>query len=923
MNVNGLLNNFNELNLLIKSLNFEFIVLTETHITDQIEEGEYQIENYNVVTCFSHSRHTGGVVIYIKKNIQYSIINVVEMQFLWIMSIKIFVDNTEWSITGLYRSPSPQYATATFINVFGEWCKEFIEKERNCIIAGDFNIDLLRNESVQMKNKISDECLKQIIREPTRITNMSKTLIDYLLVKNYCQNVTYKIEHCHKISDHETVLINVNIKKNLKKCRKIIKIFKYEKNSFCLNLIEQLVVNSNLLSDVHQKAYCFQQSILNCINLLSININVVNNNSMPGWFTQELDRLKRLKIRSYMSAVYSNGNQACWDEYVNINNFYKQEIIKVKNNFVKDKIKACGKDQRSLWKNIKQFVLNAKKDNELNEIIFNNELIQNSLQIANTMNDFFIQSIEDISNSVPKVQYVNMIDTVNSRFNFELVTDAGLKTLLRNLKNKRDFNGVNIKMLVDAYDIIGPYLLNIINCSMMSGTFPESWKESVVIPIPKVKNSRKCEDLRPINMLPIHEKVLEKCVCIQLENYLEQNNILIPEQSGFRKGHSCETALTWITFEWKQQIDTGHIVVAVFLDFKRAFETVDRVILLNKLTQYGVLEKEINWFKSYLNQRSQRVRVNGNIMSSPRAVDIGIPQGSVLGVLLFLIYINDIGTVLNVAKVALFADDCLVYIAGKNYDEIVYHLNEDLKNLYKWINMNKLKLNVNKTKCMIFNSRIDPLIKINEESIEVVKNFKYLGVIIDNKLKFDEHLNKVCAKIAKKIGFLKRLRYSITKETAILLYNALILPHFDYSATIIFGANTEFMYRLQVLQNKGMRTILKYDLYTPSRVMITELKWMYVKQRVIFKVVIFIFKMKYSLLPMYLSRNLNYVSDSTNYNLRNANNFRLQRFNRTATQNSVLYKGLQIFNDMPNEIKIENNFAKFVKLIEIYIKEKY
>lgn len=423
-------------------------------------------------------------------------------------------------------------------------------------------------------------------------------------------------------------------------------------------------------------------------------------------------------------------------------------------------------------------------------------------------------------------------------------------------------------------------------------------------------------------MLPLESKVIEKIVYIQLQSYLDSYNLISFYQSGFRKNHNCESLITLIITKWKIEIHDRKVIVAVFLDLKRAFETVDRDILLQKLDRYGIRNTELNWFKSYLLGRRQKTKVN-NLLSDATNVNFGVPQGSLLGVLLFLIYINDMEKKVVHSKLMLFADDALLFVSDVSVDEGIDKINSDLKELQNWFQMNKLKLNINKTKAMILNGSTRRSICIDNEPIEIIDEIKYLGILIDNKLTFNAHVEHVCKKVARKLHFFARIRKRISKICAIRVYNTIIKPHFEYCSSVTFMCNDYMLDRLQKLQNRGMRIILQCNRRTHITDMLAQLSWMSINQRIIFNVLVFVYKMKFKLLPAYLNDNITYVNDVQPYPLRNANNFRLLNFRNQITGNMVMHKGLSIFNKLPNEIKNEENIYRFKKLTINFIKHRF
>lgn len=260
--------------------------------------------------------------------------------------------------------------------------------------------------------------------------------------------------------------------------------------------------------------------------------------------------------------------------------------------------------------------------------------------------------------------------------------------------------------LIDALPVIGTFFTNLINSSLSQGTFPDCWKESTITPVAKVFKSTKPEQFRPINNMIMFEKPVERIVKDQLVHYVESNNILSKFQSGYRSGYSCESALNLVLNKWKESTDNGEYVLACYLDLKRAFETIDRRILLTKLHQIGVGEISLKWFSSYLENRKQRTKVETETSQSKRN-NIGVPQGSIIGAFLFILYINDISSALEFCSLNMFADDTLIYICGKNLNELTNKLNSDLNKLFQWLCINKLKLNIDKTKTMILGKKVN------------------------------------------------------------------------------------------------------------------------------------------------------------------------------------------------------------------------
>lgn len=268
----------------------------------------------------------------------------------------------------------------------------------------------------------------------------------------------------------------------------------------------------------------------------------------------------------------------------------------------------CRSDPKKMWKKLKDIL--KQKTNTVNTIDFHGELISDSKVIANRFNDYFITSINEIHKSIDIVSapvYYSQV-SVNNIFNFKPITFEAMYSAMKSIETFSGVDNINIKVIKDSFELISVPLINIFNESLKKGVFPDCWKNSTIVPVPKIPRSIKCSDFRPINQLPLPEKLLEIVVKEQLMEYINSNDILIHQQSGFRKNHSCETALNLVVADWTTKLEDKKIIVAVFIDLKRAFETIDRKILLEKLHSYGVKGAELKWFRDYLNNRTQETQ---------------------------------------------------------------------------------------------------------------------------------------------------------------------------------------------------------------------------------------------------------------------------------------------------------------------------
>jgi hypothetical protein len=517
---------------------------------------------------------------------------------------------------------------------------------------------------------------------------------------------------------------------------------------------------------------------------------------------------------------------------------------------------------------------------------------------------------------------------------FNMLTMDELKNIVSNLNSKKcSVDSVTVDVLKKCFDVCGDGLLNIVNTSLRVGGVPDAWKCSTVTPVPKITDPTNPSHLRPINMLPIYEKILEIAVHKQISQYFETNELLYKYQSGFRKNMSTEDALQLVISNWRNYLNNKNIVGAVMLDLKRAFETIDRKILLDKLRVYGIGNTVLRWFESYLTNRKQKTKI-GQYISDVIDNNIGVPQGSVLGPLLFIIYMNDLSNVTKDVSINLFADDTLVYVNGKNVTYVCDVLNRELKNMSIWFAVNKLKLNVSKTTAIVIaNSKItiernfllNPTasIIIDNENVPFSDNVKYLGLLIDSCLTFDEHVNYVAKKVSKKIGYLNRISNFLTPWTKQMVYKTIISPHFEYCSSLLFNTSQKNFDVLQKLQNRGMRSILKCHPRTPREIMIKTLCWLTVKQRVAYRVLLFLYKVYKGNAPNYLREQVKTNSEVHTHNTRFCNKFHLPQQNNSKSQKSIFINGVKLFNKVPDEVKNNVCKNKFKYYISDFVKEEY
>ena len=456
------------------------------------------------------------------------------------------------------------------------------------------------------------------------------------------------------------------------------------------------------------------------------------------------------------------------------------------------------------------------------------------------------------------------------------ITSSNVFSMLSKLSKSKatGLDRITARLLRECPDLIADSLCLIFNHSINSGVFPDEWKCSKVIPLFKQGKRHDPNNYRPISIIPVVAKVFERIIYDQVKAFIDENKLFFKNQSGFRSLHSTVTALLEATNDWAYNIDCSNVNAVVFLDLKKAFDTVDHETLVSKLNAYGIRHGANDWFKSYLSDRTQKSLVNG-FLSEDRFISRGVPQGTILGPLLFLLYINDLPNCLNHSHPRMFADDTHLTYSAANVHDIEQKLNQDLKSVSEWLAANKLTLNTSKTEFMLIGSRqrirtshSSPTLTINGAPIKRVDCVKSLGLNIDENLSWNKHIDKISKKIASGIGALKRMRPFVPSSTLKYIYSSVIQPHFDYCCVVWDNCSKSSADELQKLQNRAARILTFSNYDTNADLLIKRIGWRKLdSQRKIQKVTM-IYKSLNGLNPDYLQPLFNYRNSVINYTLR-------------------------------------------------------
>ena len=416
-----------------------------------------------------------------------------------------------------------------------------------------------------------------------------------------------------------------------------------------------------------------------------------------------------------------------------------RELKKSKKQYYADYFASNINNTKKTWDGIREIVNLKKNHTKTSQLIIGGKIIDDDQELATNFNEFFVNVEPSTENTIPKVPNIPTKFLKNrNQINFAIahISNEEILDIIKSLENKSTGpTSIPLKLLTLIPDLIIVPFAYIINMSLQTGEYPDLLKMVKVIPIHKGGSSQDVNNYRPISLLSIFDKLIEKLMHKRLYSFLEKNNILFRNQFGFRKNNSTVYALAQITEMIKVSIDKGKFGCGIFIDPRKAFDTVNHEILLMKL-EHGIRDNVLNCFQSYFSNRKQYVSINGE-SSEPLEINCSVPQGSVLGPLLFLLHINDLPNISKVLDFYLFADDTSIYYESNSIQDLEKTINKELNKLYLWLNVNRLSLNIDKTNYIIFHPYNKPMkqritIKINNKAINEKEFIKYLGVFIDS-----------------------------------------------------------------------------------------------------------------------------------------------------------------------------------------------
>ena len=870
------------------------------------------IEGYSDFHTVRENRRGGGVSIYVKNNYpskqlkNLSFIN----EFIEICGVEINLSpQTKVVILGLYRPPN---ASILEFNIKVNECMNIFSQSTHVYFVGDFNIDLMNPDDLgsDFINTCHLNSYSPLITSPTRITTDSATLIDHIWT-NQLYDCFSGILDC-LATDHYPVFTKIKI--NLQLNQTVRKKFRDHSEVNINKLLDEInngILNTNTdVNDINLETEFFSNKLYElynkCCPIKEKNISFKR--LQKPWITDEL--LDRINIKHFLFKQMKN-NLIPFHVYNDYKNSFSNLLKQTKRNYYLQKFDQCSGDIKMTWKYL-NMLIKAKKSKPKIVLTEDDRDIVDDEVVAHKFNNYFSNVATELDDKIPQpiVSPLQFMSEPNQSTFFALPTNAHeVSKVISTFKNKAsDLETVPVFIFKTLKDMLSPHIAHLFNKSLNTGVFPDCLKLAKIIPIFKAGDTKLMKNYRPISMLPFLSKLFERLMYSRLVTFLEKYNILSNEQFGFRKNSSTSDAVVEFLDNAYRAMDDKNYLIAVFLDFSKTFDTVNHSILLQKLNHLGIRGSFNKWFSSYLKNRKQYVSIN-NKCSSKTHITLGVPQGSILGPILFLLYINDMPNSSDRLKFVHFADDTTVFASDKNVNRLIDTLNNELKNVDDWLVTNRLSLNVQKTSYMVFTNLLLPNninIEIRGSSLSKVSNMKFLGIYIDDKLSFNTHVIKTKNKLAKAVGVMKRMSQVIPKPTMLNLYYTLFYSQLTYGIIAWGKSSIQNHNKINSIQKRSWKSLMLSD--PLNELLNFDSVYKYFVAVKTYKAIVnsehTYFQLKFnSYIPLH-----NYETRT-----RHQNNLNVPYFRTSKAQNSFFFQAIHTWNELPIVIRNTNLTLKSYK----------
>lgn len=806
MNARSLANKSAKLEETLLLYDPHILAVTETWLNSQISDSEVVPPSHKIIRRDREARG-GGVALILKNDINCFLLeDIPNHESLF---CQLSYRSTSFLFGVVYRPPK---SSVEYMELLSGYLERMVRDGQKFILTGDFNLPTIdwNTLSVPASQETASaqilletlffHSLKQIVMTPTRVAENTQSILDLVFIKHFHDNCF--VETTTGVADHKLVHVTLNVRKEeVASAVQTYRDFLRANDESILDYLHFSLPDFARGGDVQLLWDKFKKIVTHCITEY-VPIRRKKTQRQNPWITREIIHLKR-RIRRKRKRSTQNQNHheiRCLKDELTLklqnarSTFYDQTLP----SFLKE-------SPEKFWR----FLSNSK--HTVDQLRIDGTVTNNLQNIANALNKCFQTSFteRDLHSSEDTIPAAFFGP---SRMDDITISQEGIFSLLLKINVRKSSGADNIPtaFLQRYSELVSEYLYVLFNASLHQCMLPSDWLTAKVVPVFKSGDKLDPANYRPISLISTCCKIFEHIVASHIIQHLESKNFFVQYQHGFRKNVSTITQLVSVIHDFTSAVDNHLQIDAVFLDLSKAFDRVPHKLLIDKLKEIGLPDRMVYWIEAYLLNRTQFVQCT-SVRSNHISVMSGVPQGSVLGPLLFLIFINDIAAGIDdTVTVKLFADDCVVYSVINDISSQMV-LNESICKLSDWCDRRKMRINFTKTVCMTITTKRNPLpyvYKIGEQIIQNVSSTKYLGLTISNNLKWDAHIDNICAKAFRKLCFLRRKLRTSSKKAKLEAYRTLIRPVLEYASIVWDPFYAKDIARVERIQRLAARFIM-------------------------------------------------------------------------------------------------------------------
>lgn len=837
-NIRSINCNYDSLITLVTRINVpcDVIILTECWLSRVVT-----IPVFDGYTSYKtqYSNQNDGVIVYIKSDIIHTVIERV-IQDANCLITKLDLD---FAVVAIYRSPA-QKNIDNFIDSLDQTLAS-LSSSNTVVLIGDLNINLKEN------NLNTDKYLNVLashgLLAAHTITTRDNACLDHVMLKSNLKSTTIVLDS--PITDHAPTLFCSAIRCQHKKPTYLV-----TRINFPSVINDLSAINFTPILEVNNANVAATNFVTKITNVIESNMQLINipnrKRCLKPWITPGLLRCIKHRDKLHKKSKHASNDNVLRIIYCRYRNFCNKLLKKLRIEYDRSELNKNKNNTKGMWRTIKNIVHLNNTPKIPVELL---DIAENSTDSADQVNVFFANIGANLASKIT-VNNTNSIPLINAEVPYSsmamLPTDEiEVRNIILGLRSKCS-SGIDLvsnEVLKSAIHILVPPLTLLFNICLSTGVFPDIFKRALITPVHKSGDRHSVDNYRPISILSSISKILEKVINSRLVDYLDKNKIIAKNQYGFRKNMSTEDAVLELNERVVRLLDNKAKVIGIFLDLAKAFDTVSVPLLLTKMECLGIRGMVLEMFRSYMTNRSQKVKI-GNVISNTAYPSYGVPQGSVLGPTLFLIYINNLclAEIPNCRLIS-YADDTVLMVHGRDWDQARLNAENALSNIMLWLNNNLLTLNISKTKYITFSHRVHTqpakgtfdivahvcnMLTANCSCLTLTRtdNIKYLGVIIDSTFSWHEHINALVGRIRKLIPIFKKLSACADPSTLAMVYSALAKSLLQYCITSWGGTDTTSILRTERAQRAILKTMTLKPRRYPTDALYRECKALTVRQ---------------------------------------------------------------------------------------------